>query len=353
MAAAKTSITQGHFGITTLGEEVKSFTLRAGDMEAKIITLGATVTELHVPDANGRAADVVLGYKSLASYESCNAHVGCIVGRVANRIAGSSFVLDGITYPLSPNIGVDHLHGGAQGFHRMVWRSEVLEDGRLRLAHTSRDGDSGYPGTLEVHVTYTLTSSCLSIDIQATTDAPTPVNLASHGYFNLSGSTSQASVLGHELEVLSADLVFTSDQLLPTGSIRPVEGTALNFLKPLPIGTNIAELQKQPHGGYDHSYALHDQPSRPLQIAARLSDPISGRTMELATTQPCLQVYTSNFLDVPHGGKHGALRRHQAVCLEAQGYPDAVHHPTFPTTILRPGEVYKHRTEHRFRASPI
>jgi aldose 1-epimerase len=337
---------------TEAGEAVQSFTLvNARGLRAELIELGATLTEMHVPDRAGRMADVVLGFDSVRGYESeANQYFGCIVGRVCNRIGGARFTLDGVEYILAANDGPNHLHGGgARALSRVVWRGEAFAEAGargVRFHYVSPAGEEGYPGTLSLTVTYTLNDHDeLHVDFVATTDAPTPVNLTNHAYWNLAGAGAE-TVLDHEL-TLAADAYTPADAtLVPTGAIAPVIGTPLDFREPRPLGARIAELLSTPARGYDHNFVL--APGDSLRFAARLRHPGSGRTLELWTTEPGLQVYTGNFLFGQIGKRGRSYPRRSAVCLEAQHFPDSVHRGAFPSIILRPGEVYRQKTVHRF-----
>ena len=348
-------VTREPFG-EVKGRKVELFTLRNDHgMTVKITNYGGIVTELHVPDRDGRDGDVVLGFDSLDGYLKGHPYFGALVGRVANRIAGARFTLDGKEYVLAANNGTSHLHGGTEGFDKKVWEAEPLQtaDGpALRLSYRSPDGEEGYPGNLDVTVTYALTEeNGLEIDIRAVTDAPTPVNLTNHSYFNLAGHGA-GEILGHVL-TLEADAYTPTDaDLVPTGEIRPVEGTPYDFRTPKPIGKDIAGLPPDPAhdnpGGYDVNYVLRGRAGT-LRLAARVFEPGTGREMEVYTTQPGIQLYTGNFLDGTLTGKDGAVYRFRnGFCLETQHFPDSVHHPEWPTVILRPGETYHEVTVYKF-----
>jgi aldose 1-epimerase len=333
------------------GKPVHLFTLRnENGLEAKITDYGAMLTEMHVPDRHGKSGDVVLGFETLAEYLKGHPFFGCIAGRVANRIAGAKFTLDGKEYTLAANNGRNHIHGGKKGFDKYVWDAEASEtaDGlSVRLWRTSADGEEGYPGNLKVTCTYTLTrKNELRIEFTATTDAPTLVNLANHSYWNLAGG---GDVLGHEMQ-FNADRYTPSDaELIPTGKIEPVAGTPFDFTKPKKIGADAAK-SGLPTGGYDHNFVVNGKPGE-LRLAARVTDPGSGRVMELWTTEPGVQFYTANFLkDVK--GKGGAVYgKHGGFCLETQKFPDSIHRPEWPSPVLRPGETYRHVMVHRFSAA--
>jgi aldose 1-epimerase len=343
------------FGKTADGQSVEVFTLKnSKGMVAKVMTLGATLTELHVPDKNGKMADVVLGFDDVAGYQSDNnQYFGCTTGRVCNRIAKGKFTLDGKEYTLAINNQPNHLHGGVKrSLDKVIWKGEAAPTNRgsaVRFTYTSPDGEEGYPGKLSVTVTYTLTeNNRLRINYAATTDKPTPVNLTNHAYFNLGGAGSD-TVLDHELMIAADTYTPTDDTLIPTGKIEPVAGTPLDFTKPTRIGDRIEQLTKTAALGYDHNYVLRQRENRPT-LAARLKDPKSGRVLTVLTTEPGIQFYSGNFLK-DQKGKGGKVYKHRsALCLETQHYPDSVNKPSFPTTILKPGETYQHVCVYAFSA---
>jgi aldose 1-epimerase len=344
------------FGSAPDGSPVEQFTLenRQGT-RVSAITYGGTIVSIQTRDRVGRPGDVVLGFDSLDGYLRDTAYVGAIVGRCANRIRGGTFALDGRVFRLATNAGADHLHGGIRGFDKAVWRVATFRDGRgegLELRHTSPDGDEGYPGNLSVEVCYLLTDADeLVVDYGAETDAPTPVNLTQHTYFNLACG---GDVLGHEL-MLAADTFTPVDPtLLPTGEIASVAGTPLDFRTTTAIGARIAAAHPQLElaGGYDHNYVLRGGESMPA-LAARVVERVSGRTLDVFTTEPGVQFYSGNFLDGTAVGKGGrAYGRRSGFCLETQHYPDSPNQPRFPSTILRPGERYRSQTVFRFGVLP-
>jgi aldose 1-epimerase len=346
-------IQKHEFGQIPDGTPVDLFVLtNAAGVKVKIMTYGGIVTELHVPDRDGKLVDVVLGYDDLKGYLEKNPYFGAIVGRVANRIAHGKFTLDGKEYTLAINNGPNALHGGRKGFDKKVWKAEPLSATNgpaLRLTYTSPDGEEGYPGTLTTTVTYTLTDKNeLRIDYTATTDQPTPVNLTNHSYFNLAGPAS-GDILGHELMLNAAEYTPVDDKLIPTGEIKPVSGTPLDFTVATAIGARIDLLKGEP-GGYDHNFVLRGE-GKSLALAARVHEPKTGRVMEMETTEPGVQFYSGNFLDGTITGKGGVVyRKHQGFCLEAQHFPDSVNHPNFPSIILRPGKTYTQTTVYRFSA---
>jgi aldose 1-epimerase len=339
------------FGKTPDGTPVDLYVLtNASGMKAKVMTYGAILTELDVPDKNGRVGDVVLGFDELKGYLAGHPYFGATVGRVANRVAKGKFTLDGKEYKLAVNNGPNALHGGLKGFDKVVWKAEPVQvaDGvAVKFTYLSPDGEEGYPGNLSVAVTYTLTNQNeLKIDYTATTDKATPVNLSNHSYFNLTG-TASGHILGHVL-MLAADRYTPVDAtLIPTGEIKPVKGTPLDFTSPTGIGARIDQLQGEPRG-YDHNFVLNSE-GKSLALAARVYDPKTGRVMEMYTTEPGVQFYTGNFLDGKVKGKGGlAYQKHHGFCLEAQHFPDSVNHPNFPSVILRPGKTYTQTTVYKF-----
>ncbi|MGO8930032.1 MAG: aldose epimerase family protein [Limisphaerales bacterium] len=333
------------FGKLPDGTAVKLFTLRnASGLSAKIMTYGAILTELRVPDRHGVATNVVLGADTFEQYLKGFRAPAAIIGRVANRIAGARFTLDGVEYRLAANDGPNHIHGV---FDKRVWQAKALPptEGRaaVRLTYLSKDGEEGYPGNVTVELTYTLTDDNeLRLDYEAATDRATPINLTSHAYFNLAGG---GDVLDHELWLAATRYTPTDDALIPTGQIATVKGTPLDFTTPTRIGARIAQLYPKP-GGYDHNFVLDGEPRQraaippgsgnPLVLAARVREPLSGRVMEVRTTEPGVQLYTGNHL------------KHAALCLETQHYPDSVNHPGFPSTILRPGQTFSSTTTFTF-----
>jgi len=351
----KPSVQKSEFGKTADGTTVDLYVLtNANGVKAKVITYGATLTELHVPDKDGKLEDVVLGFDDLKSYLAGHPHFGDIVGRYANRIAKGKFTLDGKEYTLAVNNGPNSLHGGKKGFDKYVWKAEPVQGGAdgvgVKLSHRSPDGDEGYPGNLSVTVTYTLTDKNeLRIDYTATTDKATPVNLTNHSYFNLAGPKS-GDILGHELMLAADRYTPADDTLIPTGEIKPVKGTPLDFTTATAIGKRIDQLKSQPGGGYDHNYVLNGE-GKSLALGARVREPKSGRVMEMLTTEPGVQLYTGNFLDGKVKGKGSVVyQKYHGFCLEAQHFPDSVNQPKFPSVILKPGDTYKQTTVYKFSA---
>jgi aldose 1-epimerase len=341
------------FGKTDDGTAVDLYVLtNAKGMTARVMTYGAILTELHVPDRDGKLDDVVLGFDEFRGYLAGHPYFGATVGRVANRIARGRFTLDGKEYRLAINNGPNALHGGRKGFDKVVWQAEPLPsaDGiGVRLRYRSPDGEEGYPGYLSVVVTYTLTEdNAVRIDYTATTDRATPVNLTNHSYFNLAGPRA-GDILGHELMLTADRYTPTDETLIPTGAIESVHGTPLDFTTPATIGSRLDQLKGEPKG-YDHNFVLKGDGKTPT-LAARVHEPKTGRVLEMLTTEPGVQLYTSNFLDGTLKGKGGVVyRKHGAFCLEAQHFPDSVNHPGFPSTILTPGKTYMQTTIYRFSA---
>jgi aldose 1-epimerase len=346
----KARLEKTEFGKMADGTPVELYTLtNPQGLKVKIVTYGGIITELHVPDRNGKFEDVVLGFDNLQQYLDGHPYFGCITGRVANRIAKGKFTLDGKEYTLATNNGPNHLHGGNKGFDKAVWRAR--EDSRgdgvaVRLDHTSPDGDEGYPGTLRVTVVYVLTHKDeLRIEYTATTDKATTVNLTNHTYFNLAGHGS-GTVLDHELAIHADEYTPVDETQIPTGEIKPVASTPLDFRQPTTIGARIGEINGEP-GGYDHNFVIHAKREKP--DCAFVRDPKSGRQLRMITTEPGVQLYTGNYLDGKLKGKGGAVYgKHAGLCLEAQHYPDSVNQPKFPSVILAPGKVYKQVTVYAF-----
>lgn len=341
-------VVQAPFGALPDGTAVSLFTLtNAHGMIAKITDLGGIITELHAHDRDGVLADVVLGFDTLDPYLAEHPYFGALIGRYGNRIAGGRYALDGATVQLDLNDGANHLHGGLKGFHTVKWTAQADLEG-LTLHYRSVDGEQGYPGNLDVTVRYELTDDNeLIMRCSAATDHATPVNLTQHSYFNLAGG---GDILGHELMIRADTFTPIDSTLIPTGTLAPVAGTPFDFRSPRPIGERIALPDKQlRHGaGYDHNFVLDKLPGR-MGLAARVRDPSSGRVLELLTEEPGVQFYSGNFLDGSLAGKGRSYNFRSGFCLEPQHFPDSPNKPTFPTTILRPGEQYT--TESRFRFS--
>ncbi|PIW20081.1 MAG: galactose-1-epimerase [Armatimonadetes bacterium CG17_big_fil_post_rev_8_21_14_2_50_66_6] len=350
------SVEKAPFGTTKDGAAVELYTLaNKHGLVAKVMTYGAILVEMHAPDKRGQMADVTLGFDSLAGYESENdQYFGATVGRVANRIAKGKFALDGKEYQLAINNEPNALHGGVKrSLSKVVWQATPKETGygpAVAFAYTSPAGEEGVPGTVAVTVTYTLTNSNeLRIDYTATTDAATPLNLTNHSYWNLAGAGS-GTALDHELKLAAYNYTPTDDTLIPTGQIAAVKGTPLDFTTTKRVGRDISELVDTAWLGYDHNFILKEKPSAAPEFAARLTDPGSGRVMEVWTTEPGVQLYSGNFLFGQQGKGGKVYEKRGALCLECQHFPDSVNHPDFPTTILQPGETYRQTTVHKFLA---
>jgi len=351
--ATKPSLTKRSYGKTADGQPVDEYTLRAGSYAAKLINYGAAISELIVPDRQGHPTDVVLGFEDMTGWQSkSNPYFGCIVGRVANRIAKGKFTLGGREYSLAVNNPPNALHGGVKGFDKVVWQAEELRASApsVQFTYKSRDGEEGYPGNLTTTVNYSLTESgVLTIGYEATTDKPTPVNLTNHAYFNLNGAKSGSNILNHMLMIAAHKYTPSDATLIPTGELASVAGTPLDFTKPTEIGARIKQIQATPQG-YDHNYVLDSGGGR-LALAARASSPSTGITLEMQTTEPGVQLYTGNFLDGTAKGKGGVIyQQHGAFCLEAQHFPDSVNQRAFPSVILEPGKTYRQTTVYRFSA---
>jgi len=358
MSPSPGTISQAPFGKTANGTPVEIYTLRNGrGMETRIMTYGGIVQSLKVPDKNGNLGDVVLGFDNLQGYVNSNyvkscPYFGALIGRYGNRIANGKFTLDGVTYPLAINNAPNHLHGGIKGFDKVVWKAMPLltPDGpALKLTYDSMDGEEGYPGNLSVTAVYTVTAdNALKLEFTATTDKDTLCNLTHHSYFNLRGS---GDVLGHVVYINADKFTPTDSTLIPTGELRPVDGTPFDFRTPTAIGARINDTnydQIKFANGYDDNWVLNHPPGK-LGLAARLSEPTTGRVMEVWTTAPGVQFYTGNFLDGTFTGKGGWIYQFRdACCFEPQGFPDSPNHPDFPTTELKPGETYHNTIIYKF-----
>ena len=345
------------FGTTADGKTADLYTLKnKNGMQVSITNFGATVVSIMAPDKAGKAADVALGYDDLAGYELNKNYLGVLVGRYGNRIAHGKFSIDGTEYTLAKNNGDNSLHGGIKGFNKALWKAKDVSKGgeaAVEMKYVSKDGEEGYPGNLSVTVIYTLTNKNeLKIDYSATTDKKTVVNLTNHTYFNLAGQ-GNGDILKQEL-MIDADTFTPVDAgLIPTGELKKVEDTPFDFRKPTAIGARIdaSDEQIKLGGGYDHNFVVNRKAATGLSLAAQVSDPASGRTMEVWTTEPGVQFYTGNFLDGSFKGKGGiTYQKRTAFCLETQHFPDSPNHPSFPTTLLKPGERYHTTTVYKFEA---
>lgn len=340
------------FGTTADGTQVDRYTLRnANGMAVRVITFGATVTELYAPDREGRLRDVVLGFDNLRQYETQSPYFGAIVGRVAFRITKGQFELDGKSYQLTLNSGPHHLHGGVKGLAWCVWEATPVDRvgaQAVKLTLLSPDGDQGYPGNLEVAVVYSLNErNELRIDYAATTDRPTPVNLTHHSYFNLAGAGS-GDVLDHVLWLDADRYSVTDAAVIPTGELAPVQGTRFDFTRPTAFGARMDRAAASP--GYDLAYVVRGHDGS-LRHVATVREPTTGRVLEVDTTAPAVVLYTGEYLDGTLQGKGGAVYpRHGGFCVEPGHLPDSVHHPNFPSVVLRPGETYRQTSPYRFSA---
>jgi aldose 1-epimerase len=347
-----TEITQAPFGTLPDGRQVSQYTLRNGNgMLVKILDFGGIITEIHVPDRDGRFADVALGFDTLQPYLGESPYFGALIGRYGNRIARGRFTLDGKQYVLATNDGDNHLHGGKQGFDKVLWTAKV-EQGGLVLRYRSADGEEGYPGNLDVTVVYSLSGDNeIVVRFHAVTDQPTPVNLTQHSYFNLCGA-GQGDILGHDMMIAADRFVPIDAGSIPLGPLAPVAGTPFDFRQAHPIGASIgADDQQLKNGkGYDHCFVLERAAgSSTLARAVRVREPQSGRVLELLTQEPGVQFYSGNFLDGSLHGKGQTYAYRGGFAIEPEHFPDSPNRPDYPDTILRPGEVYE--TESRFRFS--
>lgn len=337
------------FGHLPDGRVVECATLRnASGLTAEVMSYGAALIALRTPDRSGRFESIVLGFDTLEPYLAGTPYFGATVGRYANRIAGAHFTLDGHAYRLAANDGANHLHGGNIGFDKALWHMRAIENGVV-FSHLSPDGDEGYPGALSVEVSYRLSDNALRIDYRATATKPTPVNLTHHSYFNLSGPALR-EITAHELEIDADQLTPIDTGLIPTGELRDVTDTAFDFRNPHTIDARIDDDDEQLRfaDGYDHNFVLNKPAPDALARAARLRDPASGRVMEVWTTEPGVQFCSGNFLDGSLTGPHGVFAKRTGLCLEPQHFPNSPNEPSFPSTVLRPGEDYHSVTEFRF-----
>ncbi|MEQ1693123.1 MAG: aldose epimerase family protein [Gemmatimonas sp.] len=355
----KATISRAPFGVLPSGDSVHVYTLtNTHGLEMRVLDYGGIVVSIKTPDRNGTLADIVLGYDNLDGYLKSSPYFGALVGRYANRIAKGKFTLDDRTYSLAVNNGVNALHGGAKGFDKVLWLAEPRQDSTgvgVVLTYISKDGEEGYPGTLSVRVTYMLTDQNeFAIDYLATTDKATIVNLTHHSYFNLAGDGA-GDVLGHVVSINADAFTPVDSTLIPTGVIQSVDDTPFDFRQPVAIGEQIAKVDEQLSRakGIDHNFLLIFRRSVMTQ-AAFVSEPLSGRTLEVTTSEPGLQFYTGNFLDGSNIGKSGHVYNHRGgFCLETQHSPDSPNQAEFPTTILRPGDVYRSRTVYTFGVEPV
>lgn len=344
---SKMEIIKENFGTTTEGVMVNLYTLKnKNGMIAKITNYGGIVTSLLVPDKDGNQDDVTLGFDNLQAYLDGHPYFGCIVGRYGNRIAKGKFELEGVEYNLAKNNDENHLHGGEIGFDKKIWDAESVENEEgvgLKLHYVSEDMEEGYPGNLDVTVTYMLTDENeLKINYEATINKPCPINLTWHGYFNLTGG--KENILNHEMEINADKYIVVDETLIPTGEFRELIGSEMDFTSSKTIGS---QFDKVP-GGYDHTYVINKSSSE-IGLVARVYEPTSGRVMEVYSTEPGVQFYTGNFLDGSLTGKNGIVYKKQfGFCLETQHFPDSPNQPSFPSTILKPGEKYSQTTIYKF-----
>jgi aldose 1-epimerase len=351
---AEASVAESAFGTLDSGESVTLYALtNPSGAEVKIINFGAIVVSLKVPDRQGTPRDVVLGYDDLAGYVKDKDFFGATVGRYGNRIAAGQFTLDGKTYQLDVNNGLNHLHGGSKGIYKRLWKGEAVkgkEGPGVKLTYVSKDGEEGYPGTVTLTVTFTLThKNGLRIDYRGTTDKPTILNPTHHGYFNLSGDPTR-TILDQELMIDADKTTPVGPGLIPTGKLADVAGTPMDFRKATKIGARIDAKDEQLDlgKGYDHNWVVRS-PSKKVRKVAELYDPTSGIVMQILNDQPGLQFYSGNFLNGTIHGKQGVAYKHRtAVVLEAQLFPDAPNHPSFPSAVLRPGQTYKQTAIYQF-----
>ena len=353
------TITKQPFGSTALAETVELYTLsNPKGMEVKVSTFGGVIVSLKAPDKAGNLGDVVLGFDSLAGYQKENPYFGAVVGRYGNRIGKAMFTLNRVAYKLAANNGPNHLHGGVRGFDKVLWKAKEMStpDGvRLDLLYTSKDGEEGYPGTLTTTVSYTLLGEKneLRIDYEAVTDKATVINLTNHSYFNLAGQ-GEGNILNHSVTILADRTTPVDAGLIPTGELKHVAGTPFDFRAPHTIGERIDAKDPQIAAGkgYDHNFVLNKAGSE-LELAARVTEPTTGRVLEVLTTEPGLQFYTGNFLDGTLTGKGGKVYGHRsAFCMETQHFPDSPNKPAFPSTTLTPVDRYRSTTVYRFLTIP-
>jgi aldose 1-epimerase len=333
------------FGVLPDGTPVERYTLTGGSIQARVLTYGCVVQTLEVPDRNGELGNIVLGCATLDDYVTKSRFFGAVVGRYGNRIAGGRFRLDGAEYELPRNNGANSLHGGERGFDKRVWEVTAADSRSLTLSYVSRDGEEGYPGTLQATVAYTVTDDSLRVDYRATTDRTTVVNLTNHSYFNLSGEGS-GTTYDHRLVIDADHYLPVDDGQIPLDKPAPVAGTPFDFTQPTPIGARIRDSHPQllVGKGYDHTFVLNGG-----EVAARAEDPRSGRVMEVLTNEPGVQFYSGNILDGTIVGTSGrAYRQGDGFCLETQHFPDSPNRPDFPSTVLRPGEEHRSATTFRF-----
>lgn len=352
-AMAAVSVTKADFGKLPDGKTAELYTLKDSDLEVKLTNYGARIVAIDCKDRDGKMGDVVLGYDSVEGYvHEAQAHgktyFGAVVGRYGNRIRGGKFSIDGHEYQIPHNDGQNALHGGPQGFDEKVWTAKQIPNG-VEFSLVSPDGDMGFPGTLTAHVRYTLVGTALHVNYSATTDKPTVVNLTNHSYFNLSGEGS-GDILGDVIQINADKYTPVDRTLIPVGGPQPVEGTPFDLRKPTPIGQHIGDTNDQLKiaGGYDHNWVLNGANGQ-MKLAAKVTDPKSGRVLTVTTTQPGVQFYTGNFLGARFPGKSShTYGKRSGFCLETQHYPDSPNQPDFPTTELKPGQTMHSETVFAF-----
>ncbi|MEM6395717.1 MAG: aldose epimerase family protein [Bacteroidota bacterium] len=340
------------FGESPYGSAYLFRLVNDSGMEVEITNYGGIIRSIQVPDRAGQLADVVLGFDALDGYLGDHPYFGALVGRYCNRIAKGKFSIDSKSYQLATNNGPNHLHGGIAGFSHKLWQAETFEEADrvgIELKYLSPDGEEGYPGALSVTARYSLTEdNALVMEYEATTDKPTIINLTNHAYFNLAG---QGDILDHKLKIKANEITPVDEHSIPTGECTSVVGTPFDFrsFTPVGLGINAEHALIQQSRGYDQNFVIDRKTEGDLELAATLHDPSSGRKLEIFTTEPGVQLYTSNFFDGTLTGKAGtAYQKHEALCLETQHFPDSPNQPSFPSTVLRPGEVYRSRTDYRF-----
>jgi aldose 1-epimerase len=350
-AIAAVTVTKGDFGKLPDGKTAEIYTLKNADLEVRITNYGARIVSLMTKDRDGKMGDVVLGYNSVEGYTaegSAKTYFGAIVGRYGNRIRGGKFAIDGHTYQIPQNNNGNALHGGPHGFDDQVWTGKALSDG-VEMSLVSKDGDMGFPGTLTVHVRYTLVGAAVHINYSATTDKPTVTNITNHSYFNLAGDGS-GPILPEVLEINADGYTPVDAGLIPVGGVKPVAGTPFDFRKPTAIGARINDTNDQLKiaGGYDHNWVLNGKNGE-MKVAAKVVDPKSGRVLTVSTTQPGVQFYSGNFLNGSFTGKAGVkYTKNTGLCLETQHYPDSPNQPDFPSTLLKPSETMHSETVFAF-----
>ncbi len=341
------NVEKSGFGITPEGDSVTLYTLKnENDLLVKITDFGGIITEIHTKDRNGKMGNIVLGFDNLEQYTEENPYFGALIGRFGNRIAMAKFSLDGKDYQLEANNGKNALHGGLKGFDKVVWDAEIISSdssAALKLMYLSQDGEEGYPGNLTVTVTYELLPDQLIISYEAETDKATVLNLTNHSYFNLAG---EGNILDHILYINASKYTPVDSTLIPTGELANVEGTPFDFRKPTIIGKRIQEVGGDPVG-YDHNYVIDDNAGE-MRIAAKAMDPLSGRWLEVSTTEPGVQFYSGNFLNGTLVSGGDPIEQYEGFCLETQHFPDSPNQPNFPTTVLRPGAQFFSQTIFKF-----